>query len=66
VKKEFTKWFILGTLILWLVVDIVLDAKGGPTISRFIMDSLPNFGIPILFGIGYFSGHFTWGQKIKD
>ena len=61
--KEFVKWFILGTLILWLIVDIWLDAKGGPTISRVVMDATQNFGVPIIAGIFYTLGHLTWPQK---
>ena len=63
--KEFVKWFILGTLIIWLIVDIILDAKGGPTISRVVMDATQNFGVPIIFGTGFVCGHLFFGQKRK-
>lgn len=61
--KEFVKWFILGTLIAWLVVDIILDAKGGPTISRMVMDATQNFGVPIIAGTFFVMGHLFWPQK---
>ena len=61
--KEFVKWFILGTLIVWLIVDIILDAKGGPTISRVVMDATQNFGVPIIAGTFFVLGHIFWSQK---
>lgn len=61
--KEFVKWFILGTLIIWLIVDIWLDARGGPTISRVVMDATQNFGVPIIAGTFFVLGHIFWGQK---
>jgi hypothetical protein len=61
--KKFVKWFILGTLIIWLVVDIILDAKGGPTISRVVMDATGYYGVPII-GVTFFVlGHIFWPQK---
>jgi len=61
--KELVKWFILATGIIWLAFDIWLDAKGGPTISRVVMDATQNYGVPIIAGTFYTLGHLTWSQK---
>jgi len=64
--RKFCKFFILGTLIVWLVVDIWLAARGGPTISRVVVDATNYYAIPIV-GISMFiAGHCFWGQKIKE
>jgi len=62
---KFVKLFILGTLIIWLVVDIILAAKDVPTISRVILDATQNFGVPIIAATFFTLGHVFWSQRIK-
>jgi len=61
-QEEMTKWFILGTGIIWLVYDIYLDRSGKKTLSNIILGTIGKYGVPIIFITGFVMGHLFWPQ----
>lgn len=57
------KYLILGTCVIWVIVDLWLDKTGNTTISQEVMAWTGAIGVPLIFGMGYLSSHFTWAQK---
>ena len=55
-----TKWFIIGTGIIWLIYDIWLDRTGRTTISNVIKATLGKYGVPIALLTGFVLGHIFW------
>ena len=60
-----TKWFVIGTGIAWLAVDIHLVLSDKTTISRIIVDATYQVALPVMLLIGYLLGHWTFPQVKK-
>jgi len=68
-NAKYTKWFMLGALIIILVVDVILGLlRNAPTISRILAEKAyanPLFGMVIVFAMGVLAGHFFWVQRVE-
>jgi hypothetical protein len=61
-----TKWFIIATVIIWIIYDIVAYNIWGvdSTISRVVINTVELWPA-IAFGAGFVAGHLFWPQKIE-